>query len=255
MTRHRIRRWALSCFLVGLVLFTAVGLSDGSPSGALASPLATAIASWEYDQIAPAVAYSSTSAQYLVVWEDHHWGYGNDWDIYGRRVAENGSTVGGAFGIGWEDPDGVVRNRMAPDVAYNSSYDEYLVVFEYAFSSTDHDIHARRVSADGTLVGTTDLSTAFSTAWQSNPSVAYSAAANEYLVVYEQRAGSGEFVHNDIYGVIVGASGVAGTPFIISSNTSAKAALDVAYTDTDGHFLVSGKRHGSVWGMTSWDTT
>ena len=30
-----------------------------------------------------------------MVWEDHHWGFGQDWGIYGRRVSTTGVALGG----------------------------------------------------------------------------------------------------------------------------------------------------------------
>jgi hypothetical protein len=222
--------------LLLLILIIGLGVAGSVGSGVLASPLATAIVSWEYDQIQPAAAFNTAANQYLVVWEDHHWGFGDNWDIYGRRVSESGATVGGTFGISWLD-DGGDHDRMAPDVAYNTSDDDYFVVFEYAYSDTDHDILGQRVDADGSLIGS-EVWLASSAANQSTPAVAYNPATNEHLVVYEQLAGSGEFTYNNIYGVIVAANGVAGTPFVISDGPVAKAAPDVAYTTTDGHFLV-----------------
>ncbi|MHC4952185.1 MAG: hypothetical protein ACYTEU_14570 [Planctomycetota bacterium] len=35
--------------------------------------------------VKPRAAYNSTSAESLVVWEDHHWGYEAARDIYARR--------------------------------------------------------------------------------------------------------------------------------------------------------------------------
>ena len=232
----RRRQPRLALLLLILTLIGGLGLAGSIDRGALASPIAEAIVSWEYDQIQPAAAFNTATNQYLVVWEDHHWGYGDNWDIYGRFVSGGGATVGGIFGISWDD-GGEDHDRMAPDVAYNTSDDEYLVVFEYAYSATDHDVLGQRVDADGSLIGS-EVWLASSSASQSAPAVTYNPAANEYLVVYEELAGSGEFTYNDIYGVIVAANGVAGAPLVISDNPVAKAAPDVAFTTIDGHFLV-----------------
>lgn len=234
---QRVHRHTVSLAVLLLTLIGVLSLTGSAPSGALASPLATAIVSWEYDQIQAAAAFNGAAKEYLVVWEDHHWGLGENWDIYGRRVSESGATVGGTFAISWHDTGGD-HDRMAPDVAYNAVEDEYFVVFEYAWSSDDHDILGQRVDADGTRIGDEVWLATVSGTNQSRPAVAYNDATNEYLVVYEQLAGGGEFIYNDIHGVIVGANGVVATHFVISSGSVAKAAPDVAYTTTDDHFLV-----------------
>ena len=51
-------------------------------AGALSGSLIL-VGSWEGDQILPRLAYSDYSNDFLVVWEDHHWGDANGWDIYG----------------------------------------------------------------------------------------------------------------------------------------------------------------------------
>lgn len=224
-----LARGALLTLLLALALVGAGATS--------ASVLAQAIGSWEYDQIEPAAAYNASAGEYLVVWEDHHWGYGDNWDIYGRRVAGNGAPLGSMFGISWDAWAGADNHRLAPDVAYNSVANEYLVVIEYAYSDTDHDILARRVAANGTLPGA-DLAIATSTRSQSRPSVAYNPVTNTYLVVYEELIGSDEFAYKAVYGVLVSAVGNAGTPFAISSGTMGAAAPDVAYGQAAGQYLV-----------------
>ena len=114
----------------------AATAEPSAPRAPSAPTAGSAIVSWEYDQIRPEAAYGSSASQYLVVWEDHHWGWGDDWDIYGQRVNASGALVGSIFGISWDDS----KHRLAPDVAYNAADDEFLVVWEYAYSETDHDI-------------------------------------------------------------------------------------------------------------------
>ena len=87
---------------VGLALLVCTTLALAGVSVHRAYAAAVPIISWEYDQVSSAIAYNSQTDQYLVVWEDHHWGFGTDWDIYGQRVAADGSTVGGGVGISYE---------------------------------------------------------------------------------------------------------------------------------------------------------
>ncbi len=74
------------------------------------------------DQNEPAVAYSTASGQYLVVFEsDEH-----DGDILGRYVdAQTGQVVGGWFYIADSD-----AKEHRPDVAYDSYRDRFLVVWQ-----------------------------------------------------------------------------------------------------------------------------
>jgi hypothetical protein len=91
-----------------------------------AHAVAVPIIAWEYDQLRPAVAASEQASLNLVVWEDHHWGFGADWDIYGRLMGSDGVPVGSAFGIAFAGE----KQRLAPHVAYNRDLDEFLVVWE-----------------------------------------------------------------------------------------------------------------------------
>jgi len=202
---------------------------------AAASPIIT----WEYDQIQPAIAYNSQTHQYLVVWEDRHWGWGNDWDIYGRFVGADGVPLGSAFGISWEGD----KHRLAPDVTYNSANGEFLVVWEYEYSPDDHDIYARRVASDGTLIGN-ELIIANLTNFESNPAVAYNSYNKEYLIVWEHLF---EGRRHGIYGRRVAANGaLLGEPIAIDTSSMLLAstvaydalAPSVAYGSLNGQYLV-----------------
>jgi len=178
--------------------YAAAQKSGLPPGGQLAQPSEPAaltapapIIAWEYDQLHPATAFNAQTHEYLVVWEDHHWGWGADWDIYAQRLTSGGAPSGGTFGIAWEGE----KHRLAPDVAFNSTRGEWLAVWELEYSPDDHDIYGRRVGRDGALIGG-EIAIARLTAFESNPSVAYNAADDEYLIVWEQLA---ELGRHDIY--------------------------------------------------------
>lgn len=178
--------------LIPLLVFTATIMAASSALPAVAAP----IISWEYDQLAPAVAYNAAAEEYLVVWEDHHWGWGDDWDIYGQRVNGDGTLAGSNFGISWEG----ANHRESPDVAYNPGSGEYLVSWEYEHSPDDHDVYRRRVGSDGTLLeGETAVSNQGT--WEGRPALA-SDAAGAYLIVWEDGRNSGT-QGLDIYGEVV----------------------------------------------------
>src|SRR3972149_5105311 len=84
----------------------------------------------------PAVAYNSTNNEYLVVW----WGDDNtaplvdgEFEIFGQRIAgATGAELGGNdVRISDMGPDGDTSFDVGePAVAYNSTNNEYLVVWE-----------------------------------------------------------------------------------------------------------------------------
>lgn len=189
---------------------------------------------WEHDQIRPAAAFNSQQSEHLVVWEDHHWGWGSDWDIYARRVAADGSAIGGSFAVAW-----ATTNRcLAPDVCYNRDRDEYLVVYEYEYSASDHDIYARRVGGNGSLVGE-PIPVATAVNWESFPRVTYDPDQQQYLVCWQRREGADEFVHDDIHARYLNGEGMAsGGAFAVAVSALDKGAVDVACAISNSTSLV-----------------
>lgn len=104
------------------------------------------ISTWEEDQFLPRLAYNSQSHNYLVVWEDHHWGPANGWDIYGQMVNDDGTLTGTHLPISGDGE----RSRTRPDVAYNPLNRSYLVVWAFDNGQWDHNVRMRRVAYDGT---------------------------------------------------------------------------------------------------------
>lgn len=226
---------------------TRAGPSPAAPSLSIASPqspaVGQAVISWEHDQIEPEVAYGSGLNQYLVVWEDHHWASGDARDILGRRMSTSGAGVGGAFNISWEG-----NERFAPDVAYNSVRQEYLVVFEYEFSLTDHDIYGRLVNSNGTLGD--EFSIATPSAYDLNPIVAYSSALDSYLVVWERRIGDPEFGQKDIYARVVNYDGsLPGSEIALDTGTASQEHAAIAYNSSgwDEYLVVWQDKQAGNW--------
>jgi hypothetical protein len=162
-----------------------------SKLGSLSSTVA--VETWEYDQLYPEVAFNTNLDEFLVVWEDHHWGWGEDWDIYGRQHAGNGSTTGGRIGISYDGSN----HRRFPDVAYNPYASEYLVVFEYEYSRTDHDVYLTRVDEGGALISG-DIHISASGYQELQPAIG-SSPDQHYLVTWEDSRDSATQGYN-IYG-------------------------------------------------------
>ena len=71
----------------------------------------------------PDVAFNHLRDEYLVVW---YYEYGiDDLDILGSLVSWNGSSIGTPFPVA-----SAADYQMRPDVVFNPSVDEYLVVYE-----------------------------------------------------------------------------------------------------------------------------
>ena len=232
--------WQSFLWLVLLILAIVGGLAVSPTTAqgprpeakAATSTAALPIITWEYDQVQPAVAFGD--GMHLVVWEDHHPGQGNDWGIYGRLVGANGVALGDHFGISW----GADKHRLVPDVAYNSTRHEFLVVWEYEYSASDHDLWAQRVNESGGLIPW-QFVIANTTFWESNPTVAYDWVLDEYLVVWETRVGSDEFTHHDVIGQRVAGDGSpVGGQIVIASGTTDQLAPAVVCNPALGEYLV-----------------
>jgi predicted nucleic acid-binding protein len=176
----------------------------------------------------------------------------------GAGVAYAYAPVGSDFRISNVGTDtDADRGGVSPSVAYNSTANEYLVTWRGDGLATDgeDEIFGQRLSAAGAELGTdfrissvgTDTDAARGA---SDPSVAYSSTANEYLVAWQ---GDGLATDNEfeIFGQRLGAAGAElGTDFRISSvGTDADAARDgfspsVAYNSSANQYLVTWRGDG-----------
>jgi hypothetical protein len=218
--------------------------SEDTPVKSASPDAGAAIITWEYDQVRPKIAYNSAAGNYLVVWEDHHWGWGDDWDIYARFTAADGAPQGTHFGIAWDN----ASQRTAPDIAFNTSAQNFLVVWEYAYSVTDHDIYARRVGSDGALLSG-EIAIATTTSAEGLPAIVYNPTANEYLVVWRQVVGSDEFKQGDIYAQRVNASGApVGSAIQVAGGALDETAPAAAYDASTNRYMVvwQGRQSGTT---------
>ena len=177
-----------------------------------------------HELVDPAVAHSPISNTYMVLWDDQGEG-----DIEGRAVNANG-TLESAFNVF----DGPITATQ-PAIAYNSTGNEYLVVFVYEAAGDNRDIYGQQVLADGTVTGTAFI-ICDNINDQSNPDVVYNATDDEYLVVWsDARTDQG-----DIYGRRVDADEtlLGDDDFAIATGTDAQAAPSVAWNDDDNEYLV-----------------
>lgn len=96
------------------------------------------------------------------------------------------STTGTSF-------SGRPNDSLFPDISYDATNDRYLVVWQYAFSATDHDIFAELRDGNGGALPGQLMSIDASFARESLPRVANVNAADRFVIVYEKRdAGSAQ---------------------------------------------------------------
>jgi len=208
-----------------------------------------------------AVAYNSINNEYLVVWRGDDVTDG-DFDIFVQRIdASTGAEVGlNDVRICSMGPDGNANfGAFEPDVAYNSTYNEYLVVWRgddntAPLVDNEFEIFGQRLSADGTQLSPndfriSDMGTNGSISFGAfEPAVAYNSTNNSYLVVWRGDDNSGALVNDEfeIFGQRLTADGVeVGTNDFRLSDMGPDAnanfdALepDVTYNSTDNQYLI-----------------
>jgi hypothetical protein len=217
-----------------------------------------------YDASDPAVAYNSQNNEYLVVWSgDDNTGslVNEEFEIFGQRLNASGTEVGANdFRISDMGGDGVTDyNAFLPALAYNSTDNQYLVVWQGDDSTTplvnnEFEIFGQRLNASGTEVGTndfriSDMGPNGNTAYGGYlPAVAYNSQANEYLVVWQGTDNTAPLVagETEIFGQRLNATGteVGTNDFRISDmgpngNTAYGGYLPaVAYNSQSNQYLV-----------------
>ena len=166
----------------------------------------------------------------------------NNIRIYGQRISSAGALVGSNFAISQQG-----YSHRGPDVAANPQAGEYLVVWHMHTNDLDYSLRARRVRADGTLLGDDELIIAEVDEDSSWPRVAYDANDDEYLVVWQDyRTGNW-----DIYGQRVSAGGeLLGDNFAVSSLAGDETQPALAWDGNSERYLVGWEGWGlgqRVW--------
>lgn len=229
-----------------------VRISDMGPDGDAA-----------YDGLNPAVAYNSLDNNYLVVWEgDDTPGdlVEGEMEIFGQIVSASGSQVGYSdVRISFTGPDGntayAARN---PAVAFNTVYDQYLVVWEAdnpesGLADNEFEIWGQvvdpllfplwggnfRISSMGP-----DGNASFDAG---RPAVAYNPTPDEYLVVWDGDDDAGALVDDELE---IWAQRVYSTALLVGSalrvsdmggsgDANYDALMpDIAFNTTDHQYVV-----------------
>ncbi len=203
----------------------------------------------------PAVAYNSDHNQYLVVWSLANEASPEDTEIFGARInAATGTRIGDPFQISnMTGPNGAYYVAYAPDVAYNSTAQEYMVVWsgdEASATQVDEEfeIFGRRVMADGTTPAAefriSNMGPDADDRWDAmRPAIAYNSYRDCYLVIW---TGSDNHYEREIYGQLLGPTGSqrGNDDFRISDmgpdgdNTFYVSFADITYNSQTDEYLV-----------------
>ena len=219
---------------IGNDVYAQLVNSDGSMSG-INYPISSAN-DWQRD---PKPVYNPVTDRYLVIWED--WRNASD-DIYAQQVNANGSLAGSEFII-----TNAANDQSNPDIAYNSSSNQFLVVFDDdRLVTSDYDIYGKLVNADGSLSGA-DFPISTPSDNQLLPVVAHNNSSNQFLVVWEDDRNPA--TSPDIYARLVNADGsMAGSEFAISATNADQDTPDVAYDSVSNQFLVVWEHDTEIYG-------
>lgn len=225
-----------------------------------------------YRALRPAVAVDSLSNRYLVAW------HGNDErrglapfedEAYGQLLSAEGVEIG-VDDMRLSDM-GVDRTANAewPAVAYNSTDNEYLVVWSAdatsGLSDEEFEIFGQRVDAlTGREVGVNDfrisiMGPSHDTRFQATtPAVTYNSKHNEYLVVWQADHDADGQVDDEfeIFGRKIGANGKLGEKTVRISRMGLDGdpdydALDpdVVYNPIDDRYFVTWWANNNFIGM------
>ena len=216
-----------------------------------------------FDAISASVAYDPVSNEFLVVWSgdtDEGDLVEGELEIWGQRLdGDSGAPLGARIRISDAGPEGSTDYRAtSPDVVYNSSAGEFLVVWQSSDEAAafgEEEIWGQRLEAGtGVELGSNDFrisnqgTDGASNADARAPAVAYNTIDDEYLVVWGGDGGPG--LENDEFEIwgqrLEGASGsrVGDEGFRISSmgpdgDTAFDATEpDVAHNAIDNEYLV-----------------
>jgi hypothetical protein len=195
----------------------------------------------------PDVAYNAQEDNYMVV-------YAEDWNIGGGIVP---ATGGQASTLPFDLTTAGISSTVyydQPSIAYDSTSGVYLVAFRYVDESGTFGskVEARGVLGDGNGVspGVFTLD-GFSTATRpGTPDVAYNAASDEFLVVWERWDGADRDIHGQRieYDASTDTMQTVGSPFPIfnTANDEYGPAVAAIPNGTDGQYLVACSSEGTT---------
>jgi hypothetical protein len=175
-----------------------------SKEGELLDPEPFIISDATGSQMGPRVAFDGTN--YLVVWYDTRGGA--SYDIYGARVAQDGTVLNEGITISIAD-----SMKYFPDVSFDGT--NYMVVWQDKRSGT-YDIYGSRVDQDGIVLDPSGIPISTASNEQNRPSIDFD--GTNYLVVWDDEQSSSEY---EIYGTLLETDGTVLNPSGITISDAA----------------------------------
>ena len=200
-------------------------------SGVLTGSLIT-VSQADGVQHGPTVAYNSQTQEYVVVWDDHRYGWSYN-SLQAQRVSRTGQLLGSEIevlppsqGVGYQD------------IAVSDG-GSYLVVWAHnTGSATGYDVYGQLLSSSGALSGTR-LTIAQVSGTQSQSAVAYDSSEDLFMVVWQDYRSGTDY---DLYSQQITTGGVlSGSNQVLVSSADSDTAPDIA-GNRNGQFLVSWQR-------------
>ena len=134
---------------------------------------------------------------------------------------------------------GVTSNMGGVSAAYNSTDNEYRVVWFDSRITGQNDVYAQRVATDGTLLGVNVTIISGSNS-QTDTAAAYNPTANEYLISWKNQSdGPGSPGFNHAFGGIASATGGLIGSETDLSNAGLEATL--AYNSADNEYFLEAR--------------
>jgi hypothetical protein len=188
----------------------------------------------------PDVAYNTQRNEYLVTWIEESGGVNH---VQAQRLSDDLQFLGGVITLN----SGVTgaQNSTHSSVAYASTSDNYLVVWEHYLNLPGNPVThiiGRSVSGNGTMApASIEISLDTGGKPREEPDLAYNRHANGFLVVWQQWDGNAIW---DIYGQLVNGDGNIPPSFLpiqvawyIQSTTSPSVAA-IPTTPSSNKYLV-----------------
>jgi len=222
----------------GSDIFGQLIAADGSLDGGnfrVSGPAATS------NEWSPLVVANPADNEYLVVWVDERSKTTRGDDIYGQRLAANGSPIGGDFRV---SGPAALDHEGPPAAAWSEATGGYLVVWEDRrdTATRGYDIYGRLLHVGGTPAGGDfRVSRGDTTVHETAPAVAWSPAAEEWLVVWGDHR-NWATRNWDIYGQRVDATGLRVGPNLRISRTPGptyEGFPAVAWNEATDRYLVA----------------
>ncbi|HSB66414.1 MAG TPA: hypothetical protein VLD65_07535 [Anaerolineales bacterium] len=188
------------------------------------------ICGWSSNQSHAVVTYGRVFEEFMVVWRSAASGVSGY--ISGRIVFAGGS-MGADFTIS-SGPE----HRDFPDVTYNFTRNEFLVVWDKELSAHNMDIYGRRLQGNGTPIGD-EFSIAGWPDSEERPAVAACFETDQYMVAWQSDQGT---VGSDyaIYARYLNGDAIPGYVTLIDDTTSPELNVAIACNR-------AGKQYMLVW--------